>query len=207
MIGSLRGKLLEKNPPSALIEVNGIGYELSMPMSSFYDLPETGREVFVYTSLVIREDAQLLFGFTGREAKFLFGELIKVSGIGPKTALAILSSFTPGEFAAAVQDNKIAALTRVPGIGRKTAERMIIEIRDRVKTWKIGAAPEGAAAGAETGAPEGIGLVIETDAETQAVQALVSLGYKTAQAASAVHRAYRDGMSVQDVIRLALKSV
>ena len=201
MIGSLRGKLIEKNAPDVLIEVNGVGYELSMPMSSFYNLPEIGGEVFVYTCFVVREDAQLLFGFTSREAKVLFRELIKVSGIGPKTALAILSSFNPGQF--------VNAVVKVPGIGKKTAERLIIEIKDRVSGWKLSeSAGVADAADERSGTAEDTGLVIDdSDVESQAVQALVALGYKPAQAATSVHRLYRDGMSVQDVIRVALKNI
>ena len=176
MIGSLRGKLIEKNAPDVLIEVNGVGYELSMPMSSFYNLPEIGGEVFVYTCFVVREDAQLLFGFTSREAKVLFKELIKVSGIGPKIALAILSSF--------------------------------IEIKDRVSSWKINDAGSIESSAGDPKLPaEDTGVVIDSDVESQAVQALVALGYKPTQAASSVHKLYRDGMSVQDVIKVALKSI
>lgn len=209
MIGSLRGKLIEKNAPDVLIEVNGVGYELSMPMSSFYNLPEIGREVFVYTCFVVREDAQLLFGFTSREAKVLFRELIKVSGIGPKTALAILSSFNPGQFVNAVQNDSVNAIVKVPGIGKKTAERLIIEIKDRVSGWKLSeSAGVADAADERSGTAEDTGLVIDdSDVESQAVQALVALGYKPAQAATSVHRLYRDGMSVQDVIRVALKNI
>ena len=208
MIGSLRGKLIEKNAPDVLIEVNGVGYELSMPMSSFYNLPEIGGEVFVYTCFVVREDAQLLFGFTSRESKILFKELIKVSGIGPKTALAILSSFNPGQFVTAVKNDSINAIVKVPGIGKKTAERLIIEIKDRVSGWKISGSQVIEEAADESGErQDDAGLVMDSDVESQAVQALVALGYKPTQAASSVHKLYRDGMSVQDVIRVALKNI
>lgn len=208
MIGSLRGKLIEKNAPDVLIEVNGVGYELSMPMSSFYNLPEIGGEVFVYTCFVVRVDAQLLFGFTSRESKILFKELIKVSGIGPKTALAILSSFNPGQFVTAVKNDSINAIVKVPGIGKKTAERLIIEIKDRVSGWKISGSQVIEEAADESGErQDDAGLVMDSDVESQAVQALVALGYKPTQAASSVHKLYRDGMSVQDVIRVALKNI
>ncbi|MBQ3775890.1 MAG: Holliday junction branch migration protein RuvA [Ruminobacter sp.] len=208
MIGSLRGKLIEKNAPDVLIEVNGVGYELSMPMSSFYNLPEIGGEVFVYTCFVVREDAQLLFGFTSREAKVLFKELIKVSGIGPKIALAILSSFNPGQFVNAVKNDSINSIVKVPGIGKKTAERLVIEIKDRVSSWKINDAGSIESSAGDPELPaEDTGVVIDSDVESQAVQALVALGYKPTQAASSVHKLYRDGMSVQDVIKVALKSI
>ena len=208
MIGSLRGKLIEKNAPDVLIEVNGVGYELSMPMSSFYNLPEIGGEVFVYTCFVVREDAQLLFGFTSREAKVLFKELIKVSGIGPKIALAILSSFNPGQFVNAVKNDSINSIVKVPGIGKKTAERLGIEIKDRVSSWKINDAGSIESSAGDPKLPaEDTGVVIDSDVESQAVQALVALGYKPTQAASSVHKLYRDGMSVQDVIKVALKSI
>ena len=210
MIGSLRGKLLEKNAPEVLIEVNGVGYELAMPMSSFYDLPAVGGEVFVYTCFVVREDAQLLFGFTSKESKILFKELIKVSGIGPKTALAIHSSFSPGQFVSAVKNDSINSIVKVPGIGKKTAERLVIEIKDRVSSWKIndnGTVSEdkdSTASGTDSGVSE---LIMDSDVESQAVQALVALGYKPNQAASSVHKLYKDGMTVQDVIKNALKSI
>lgn len=208
MIGSLRGKLIEKNAPDVLIEVNGVGYELSMPMSSFYNLPGIGGEVFVYTCFVVREDAQLLFGFTSREAKVLFKELIKVSGIGPKIALAILSSFNPGQFVNAVKNDSINSIVKVPGIGKKTAERLVIEIKDRVSSWKINDAGSIESSARDPELPaEDTGVVIDSDVESQAVQALVALGYKPTQAASSVHKLYRDGMSVQDVIKVALKSI
>lgn len=204
MIGSLRGKLLEKNPPEILIEVSGVGYEVLMPMTSFYELPEVGCEAFIYTSLVVREDAQLLFGFTSKEARFLFRELVKVSGIGPKTALAVLSSMTPAEFVKAVRDEETSAIVRVPGIGKKTAERLVIDIKDKVSSWGI--SPENTVIETIPAEPN-VGMGLSADIEEQAVSAIVTLGYKPQQASLLVHKNYKEGMSVEDIIKATLQNL
>lgn len=208
MIGSLRGKLLEKNAPEVLIDVNGVGYEVAMPMSSFYNLPEEGQPVFIYTHFIVREDAQLLFGFTSKEAKFLFKELIKVNGIGPKMALAVLSTLSPEDFVNAVRKNNVGQIVKVPGIGKKTAERLLIEIKDKISSWSISSVStnnEGSLI--DNVEPEQQSVVIDMDVEEQAVNALVALGYKPQQASLCVHKFYKDGMKVEDIIRESLKSL
>ena len=133
MIGSLRGRLASKSPPGLLLEVGGVGYELEAPMSTFFDLPAVGEEVKLLTHLVVREDAHILYGFLTEGERQLFRGLLKVSGVGPKLALAILSGISLDGFAACVSAQDIGALTRIPGVGRKTAERLLIEMRDRLK--------------------------------------------------------------------------
>lgn len=133
MIGRLRGIIIEKQPPLVLIEVGGVGYEVHMPMTCFYELPEAGQEAFVFTHFVVREDAQLLYGFNNKQERTLFKELIKTNGVGPKLALAILSGMSAQQFVNAVEREEVVALVKLPGIGKKTAERLIVEMKDRFK--------------------------------------------------------------------------
>ena len=133
MIGRLKGRLLEKKAPGLLIDVNGVGYELEAPMTTFYDLPKVGDELVIYTHLVVREDAQSLYGFMKESDRALFRSLIKVSGVGAKLALALLSGISTQDFIKTIRSNDIATLTRIPGVGKKTAERLVIEMRDRIK--------------------------------------------------------------------------
>src|SRR6516225_1458195 len=167
MIGSLRGRIASKTPPQLTVEVGGLGYELEAPMSTFFHLPAVGEEVRLLTHLVIREDAHVLYGFASEEERRLFRSLIKVSGVGPKIALALLSGISVAAFAECIQREDIAALTRVPGVGRKTAERLIVEMRDRLAP--AGTAGAGPAAGGVT-------------AQSEAYDALVALGYRPAEA-------------------------
>ena len=191
MIGSLRGKLLRIDGTTALIEAGGIGFEVEMPVTSLTEVSgRTGQEVFVYVHHAVREDAQVLYGFVDLQARELFRTLIKVSGIGPKSALAALSTFGPDEFAEAIAEGRAASLTRIPGVGKKTAERMIVELRDRMKGFGQGAA---AAPGAA-----------QAPAFDEAVAALVSLGFKEALAAECAKAAYKAGMSAEDTIKAAL---
>lgn len=132
MIGRIRGTLAEKQPPEILVDVAGVGYEIHMPMTSFYQLPAVGEEVVVYTHFVVREDAQLLFGFADKMERGLFRELIKANGVGPKLGLAILSGMSAGQFLASVQNEDVSALVSLPGIGKKTAERLVVELKDRL---------------------------------------------------------------------------
>jgi len=198
MIGSLRGRIAIKAPPQLLLEVGGVGYELEAPMSTFYGLPGVGEEVRLLTHLVVREDAHVLYGFATAAERQLFRNLLKVSGVGPKIALGILSGTTVEGFAACVSSNDTAALTRIPGIGRKTAERLIIEMRDRLSGDELAAAPgsipESAAGGAEG----------------EAFSALVALGYKPAEASRLIKAAGASGASdaaptTEDLIRRALQ--
>lgn len=193
MIGFLRGRIVSKHPPLLLLDVNGVGYEVEAPMSTFYDLPDIGTEVTLQTQLVVREDAHLLFGFGSDAERRLFRELLKVSGVGARMALTILSGASVEQFARAVQDNDIASLTRLPGIGKKTAERLIIEMRDRLKGTLV--EPIGSTASSE--APS---------ATDEAYDALVALGYKPVEAQRMIKSVKTEGLASEEVIRLALQS-
>ena len=189
MIGRLTGKLLGKEPPLLWLDVNGVGYELEAPLSTFYKLPEQGQTVSVHTHLIVREDAQILIGFGSAAEKALFRQLIKLSGVGPKSALTILSGISVDDFWETVRAQDSAKLTRLPGIGKKTAERLVLELKDK--------AGEHAATVSKAGAVDG--------AVPQAVSALVNLGYKPAEAQRLAEAAYRAGDPAEQVIREALK--
>ena len=200
MIGQIRGKLIEKNPPEILMEVGGITYELQIPMSTLYQLPELGRDVLLHTHFVVREDAQLLYGFYDKGDKAMFRALIRVNGVGPKLALGILSSMDVNEFVRTVRNNDVTTMVNLPGIGKKTAERLIIEMRDRLSEWDTSASsPTSASLGlAEAG--------IKKDAET----ALIGLGYKPPQATRAISQVLKDNPEISDneeLIRVSLKSM
>jgi len=198
MIGRLHGTLLEKHPPQLLIDVGGVGYEVQAPMTTFYELPETGNDVILHTHLAISEHAHVLYGFLRESDRALFRELIKVSGVGPKLALAILSGVSADEFAACVQSGNSGALTRLPGVGKKTAERLVVEMKDRLKDWQgISMPPEG---GTQTAVPE-------TDTVKDAVSALISLGYKPQEASRMVSHIECEGLASEEIIRQALRAV
>lgn len=201
MIGRIRGVLIEKSAPDIQVEVNGIAYELQLPMTSLFKLPPLGGEVTLHTHFVVREDAQQLFAFFERKDKSLFRALIKVNGVGPKMALGILSSVEADELVALVLNNDVSALVAMPGIGKKTAERLIIELRDRLKDL-----------GAAHGADQSSGSAAQSAkaAAIEAETALVSLGYKPPQAARAIaaaQKAQPEAASSEELIRLALKSL
>lgn len=207
VIGRLRGTLLEKQPPEVLIEVNGMGYEVSMPMNCIYALPEIGEEAVIYTHFVVREDAQLLYGFIGKNERALFREVIKANGIGPKLGLAILSAMTATQFVSSVEDNDVSTLVKIPGVGKKTAERLVIEMRDRLKNWN---AYDLFTPHADAAMRRGVADAKETaaqDASDEAVSALVALGYKSAQAEKVVKQVATEDMSSEQVIREALRSM
>ena len=191
MIGRLRGILAYKQPPWLVIDVGGVGYELEAPMSTFYDLPDVGRDVILFTHHAQREDSVSLYGFLRESERRLFRDVQKVSGIGAKIALAVLSGVTVDEFARQVQAGDIAALTRIPGIGKKTAERMVVELRDRVAD--LGANP--------LGSPS-----LPNDPQSEATIALQQLGYKPAEAARMAREATESGDDAATIIRKALKS-
>lgn len=205
MIGRLRGTLVEKQPPELLIEVAGIGYEVQMPMSCFYELPETGKEAIVYTHFVVREDAQLLYGFNTVKERALFREVIKANGVGPKLGLAILSGMTAAQFVSCVEREDISTLIKLPGVGKKTAERLVVEMKDRLKGWGAGdlftpatdAAPVDSASHADP----------VQNAEEEAIAALVALGYKPQQASKVISQVAKPEMSSETLIREALKSM
>ena len=193
MIGRLKGILVAKQPPWIVVDVGGVGYELEAPMSTFYDLPETGREVTLCTHYAVREDTVALYGFLREGERSLFRGVQKVSGIGAKTALAVLSGVSVEEFARLVQVGDIAALTRIPGIGKKTAERIVVELRDRVDALAVGGVP-----GLVGGLPQ--------DPVSEASVALQSLGYKPSEVSRLVKDASAPGDSAEDIIRKALKA-
>jgi len=193
MIGSLRGRITSKSPPQLTVEVGGVGYEVEAPMSTFFQLPALGAEVSLLTHLVVREDAHVLYGFASEAERRLFRSLIKVSGVGPKIALALLSGISVAAFAQCVQNQDVTTLTRIPGVGRKTAERLIVEMRDRLAAAEEGGvAPASAAAG---GRPE-----------TEAFDALVALGYRPAEATRLLKSVAPGTHSTEELIRRALKS-
>lgn len=205
MIGRLRGILLEKQAPDLLIEVAGVGYEVQLPLTSFYQLPAIGVEATIYTHFVVREDAQLLYGFVNQAERALFRQLIKANGVGPKLALTILSGMTAQQFVRCVQLDDVSTLVKLPGVGKKTAERLVVEMRDRLKDWGI--APS---------TPVTDGLVLQDDqaifspeqsVEQDAASALVSLGYSQLQADKAVQKTKQSGMSSEQLIKAALRSM
>ncbi len=206
MIGRIRGILIEKQPPDIVIEAGGVGYEVQLPMTSFYQLPEAGQEATVYIHFVVREDAQLLFGFADKSERALFRELIKVNGVGPKLGLTILSGMSAAQFIQCVSADDYMALVKLPGVGKKTAERLVIEMRDRLK--KLSEQNDGTTAihQADLAKHEST-FVVPNDVKGDAVSALEALGYKPAQAAKAVNSVYVEGASSEDLIRDALRSM
>ncbi len=198
MIGFLRGVLMDKRPPQLLLDVQGVGYELEAPMSTFYALPEVGSEASLYTHLVVREDAHTLFAFGSDAERSLFRNLIKVNGVGAKLALTLLSGMSVADFARCVNGEDAAALVRLPGIGRKTAERLIIELRDRL--------PQTGAV-ASLGIEPGCGHVQGQTAPVQeALSALIALGYKPPEASRMVRAVEDTDLSSEDIIRKALRA-
>ena len=191
MIGSLRGMLASKAPPLLLVEAAGVGYELEAPMSTFYGLPAVGSEIRLLTHLVVREDAHVLYGFATDEERRLFRALLKVSGVGPKIALAILSGITVEDFSQLIASGDTAALTRIPGVGRKTADRLLVEMRDRLD----GLAATAPAAGA----------IPRPGPEGEAFAALVALGYRPAEATRLLDAAAHEGATTEELIRRALQ--
>lgn len=187
MIGRLAGQLVEKRPPTILVEVHGVGYELDVPMSTFFQLPATGTAIALYTHLVVREDAHLLFGFATEQERQLFRQLLKISGIGARTALSVLSGMTVSELYQAVSAQDGARLTKIPGIGKKTAQRLLLELRDKISA-ETGGAPQNA----------------QAQTRGDALNALLALGYSDREAAHALGGIAPDA-PVQDAIRQALK--
>jgi Holliday junction DNA helicase RuvA len=188
MIGRLSGLLLDKNPAQLIVECNGVGYEVGVPMSTFYNLPATGERVTLLTHMVVREDAQLLYGFGTTQERELFRELIKISGIGARTALAILSGMSVNDLAQAVTLQEVGRLTRIPGIGKKTAERLLLELKGKL--------------GAELGTSPGT----EGESSNDVLSALLALGYSEKEALLAIKQVPA-GSSVSDGIRQALKAL
>lgn len=201
MIGQLRGIILEKQPPQLLLDVHGVAYEIDAPMNTFYRLPDIGQEVVLFTHLVIREDAHHLYGFYAREERSLFRTLIKVNGVGPRLGLTILSSIEPAEFVRCIVNNDTASLVRLPGIGKKTAERLIIEMRDTLSDWH-----SNAPVGSELN--QGVKQSGATNRHIQdAISALIALGYKPAEASRAVSKIEDTTLSSEEIIRQALREM
>ena len=198
MIGRIRGIIIEKKPPHILLEVSGIGYEIETPLTSFYSLPEAGKEVQLFTHLTIREDAHLLFGFATENERLLFRTLIRVNGVGAKMALAILSGIESSEFAQCIHSGDTERLIKLPGVGKKTAGRLIIEMRDRLKDWEIGSPG--------TNKASSTGPALKNDPSKEAVSALISLGYKPQEASRYVESVADGEMDSEAIIREALKA-
>jgi Holliday junction DNA helicase RuvA len=201
VIGRLKGVLLEKQPPHLLVDVQGVGYDVLAPMTTFYKLPEVDATVVLHIHFSVSETTQQLFGFSAQEDRALFRQLIKVSNVGPKMALGIMSGMDSGEFVRCVMSSNLTALVQLPGVGKKTAERLVVEMRDRLRDW---AQPAGAAPVAVTPA-SGTANQVLADAES----ALVALGYKPTEAARAINTVLADHAvdRSEDLIRLALRSM
>jgi len=197
MIGRLNGVLIEKHPPYLLVEVNGVGYELLVSMNTCYHLPATNHSVILYTHLVIREDAQVLYGFHDEKERALFKMLIKASGIGPKTALAILSSMDPKRLVACISQEDLASLVRIPGIGKK---RLIVEMRDRLAHWEMGDA-------LTVSQEQAVPISTENEMVKDAISALVALGYKPQEASRAISKITNKNVSAEELIREALRNI
>lgn len=199
LIGRLCGMILEKQPPQVLLETHGVGYEIQLPMSCFYHLPEEGQEAIIFTQFVVREEAQLLYGFNDKQERALFRELIKVNGVGPKLALSILSEMSAPQFIYVVAQKDISKLIKLPGVGKKTAERLLVEIKDRIKGLKKDLFTT-------TATPVSDLLSKTIYNESEAVLALIALGYKPPEASRLINKIARDGMNCETLIRDALRA-
>ncbi len=198
MIGRIYGKIIDKQPPQLLVDVQGVGYDIASPMSTFYQLPNLGEVVTLHTHLVVREDAQLLYGFASLTERSLFRTLIKISGVGPKMALTILSGMNANEFIICVQENDVAALVRLPGVGKKTAERLIIELRDKLKDFQTDSDQAG---GQHITSVKAVNLPLD-----DAISALTALGYKPTDAEKMVRAIDTTNLHAEDIIRLSLQA-
>ena len=194
MIGRITGILLEKQPPALLVDVQGLGYELEASMSTFYNLPECGEKITLHTHMVVREDAQLLYGFHSISERLMFRNLIRISGVGPKLALTILSGMSADDFSRCIMEGDSKALTQLPGVGKKTAERLVIELKDRLEKDDSIKLP-GVAAPVE----------VQANPVNDAVSALISLGYKAQQASQMIRTLDVEGKSTEEIIRAALQ--
>ncbi|MEW6991315.1 Holliday junction branch migration protein RuvA [Colwelliaceae bacterium 6441] len=203
MIGRLRGTLLEKIAPEVLIECHGIGYEVTMPMTSIYALPEVNQEAIIYTHFVVREDAQLLYGFANKVERKLFRLVIKVNGVGPKLGLAILSSMSADQFVSCVSHDDLSTIVKIPGVGKKTAERLLIEMRDRLKDWHSAGDNSSEAFSLNTQQSD----TYVNHAKGDATNALVSLGYSQQQADKAIKSIFKAEMTSEELIKNALKAM
>lgn len=194
MIGSLSGKLTAKHAPQVIVECHGVGYEVETPMSTFLELPQIGADIFLHTHLLVREDAQILYGFATANERALFRTLLKVNRVGAKMALGILSAMSEADFRRCVEYQDATALARVPGIGKKTAERLIMEMRDKIDTIGVPPLP-------------GSRVTVDSSPRAEAFDALVALGYKPNEVNKLLGKMDLDGLSAEDIIRQALKQV
>lgn len=201
MIGRLTGIVADKQAPDVLVDVNGVGYEVQLPLTSFYELPEEGQQTTIYTHFVVREDAQLLYGFSSKQERSLFRLLIKANGVGPKLGLTILSGLTAEQFVACVEQDDVTTLVKLPGVGKKTAERLLIEMRDRIKALDV--APDFM----PKMEMESSLLTNKANEYDDAVSALMALGYSSQQANKAVKAVHVDGIDSETLIRNALKNM
>ncbi|RDL45871.1 Holliday junction branch migration protein RuvA [Marinomonas piezotolerans] len=197
MIGRISGTLIEKAPPELLVDVGGIGYEVLASMSTIYDLPQVGQPVVLHTHFQVKEDAQSLYGFVTKDERALFRILIKVNGIGPKMALSVLSSMNPQELITAVQESQVDNLTKVPGVGKRTAERLIVELRDKL----------GSAAKQDLFTERSVVAKVQADPRQEAEAALISLGYKPQEAARMIAKLPKDESNSESLIKAALKGM
>ncbi len=197
MIGQIRGILIHKQPPHLLVDVQGVAYEIEAPMTTFYKLPDTGVEITLFTHLAIRDDAHLLFGFATHNERTMFRTLIKVNGVGAKMALTILSGMEADHFAQCIRDGDSVSLVRLPGVGKKTAERLIIEMRDRLKDWELSSVTSRSADNT---------LGRASSQSDDAVSALIALGYKPQEASRLVFAVATDEMTSEEIIREALRA-
>lgn len=200
MIGRLRGIILEKQPPQVLLETHGVGYEIQLSISCFYQLPEVGQEAIIFTQFVVREEAQLLYGFNDKQERALFRELIKVNGVGPKLALAILSGMSAPQFVHAVEQEEISTLIKLPGVGKKTAKRLVVEMKDRIKGLN------GDLFTNSTAAPLSGSLLTTVNNEAEAVSALITLGYKPQEASRLINKIATAEMDCETLIREGLRA-
>lgn len=198
MIGRIKGTLVVKEPPMIIVDVNGVGYEIEVPVRVLFELPEINSEVTIITHMIVREDAQLLCGFNNYQQRDLFRKLLKVSGIGAKSALAVLSTMTTGEFVAMVQSKDINAIVKIPGVGKKTAERLILEMRDKLSD----------VAGADMSYSQATASNLNNmpaTAQSEALIALQSLGFKPQEVNMLIKKLAKDGMTAEEIIRLCLQ--
>lgn len=202
MIGRLKGVLVEKQPPHLLVDVQGVGYDVLAPMTTFYGLPDLGSEVVLHTHFSVSENSQQLFAFINKQDRALFRQLIKVSNVGPKMALGILSGMDSAEFVRCVMSNNLNALVQVPGVGKKTAERLIVEMRDRLRDWSTGV---------DGPVPAAVKTAVTSENQmfADAESALIALGYKPVEAAKALNAVLADQTVArsEELIRLALRSM
>lgn len=197
MIGRIVGTLIEKTPPELLVDVGGVGYEIMASMSTIYELPQVGQSVILHTHFQVKEDAQFLYGFATKDERALFRILIKVNGIGPKMALSVLSSMNPPELITAVQESQVDSLTKVPGVGKRTAERLVVELRDKL----------GTAAKQDLFTERSVVTQVQADPRQEAEAALISLGYKPQEAARMIAKLPKDESNSELLIKAALKSM